>query len=346
MSVKFGNCLISPGFAPAPNPENLDKHNKPKNNVNTRNTDRIVLCPGKQTELVKKAKEAKGYSWPKLAKELGISPNYLKNELLKERRTLKADIFLKLGELSNSDFIEHITEVRNRNWGRSKGGKLSKHHPRMQRLLATETSADLAEFLGAMLGDGGIYVRTKGSHYQARITGHLEHDNEYVSKYLPGLMERIFGIKPNVYEKKSSGTIVLSKQSKDLCHTLEHFGLEPGNKLNYLNAPEWIFEKHGYMRRFLRGLIDTDGSICPKTKKHKTPAIWFSSASPGIRDATDKAFKSLGYRVSVWTKRNGQKCMQCSIGNSEDVLKYYKEIGFGNPKHEIRFRKFWKAPIV
>ena len=91
----------------------------------------------------------------------------------------------------------------------------------------------------------------------------------------------------------------------------------------------------------IRGLIDTDGSIYPKTKNHKTPTIWFSNSSPTIRRDFNKALKILGYRVSKWTAKKDRRCQGCSIGNAKDVWRYYQEIGFSNPKNVLRYI-LWK----
>lgn len=196
-------------------------------------------------------------------------------------------------------------------------------------------------------GDGNCQVIKEKSIYQIRIFGHKEDDFEYLIYYVSPLFERLFGIKPSLKFPKDKNTLVLFKQSKELVFTLQHFGLKAGNKtLNEAAIPEWIFEDKELLKACIRGLIDTDGSVYPKTLRHKTPSIWFNSASPELRKSFEKAFKVLGYQISKWSNKTNGNAKQCSIGNSKDVLRYYKEIGFHNKKHEKRFQRFIHAPVV
>ena len=306
---------------------------------------RIILEKGKQHLLIEKAKKKMNSNWFNLAREVGVSENYLKSYLRREIRTLKAGFYEKLCKIAEERYDKYIIEVKDKNWGRSKGGKNSPSKPKIPKLLINEPNEDLAEFFGIMFGDGNCYELKKKGEYQVRIVGHKEDEVEYMTKYIPELMEKLFFIKPSIYFGKKTKSIVVSKQSKDLLYTLLHFGLKIGNKkTNGVIVPKWILKNKQYLKRFTRGLIDTDGSVCPKTKNHKTPTIWFSSASPTIRESLDKAFKILGYNVSVWAARKDQDCRQCSIGRSSEVLKYYNEIGFSNSKHIVRFQNFFTVP--
>gem|GEM_PF-2636268 len=55
----------------------------------------------------------------------------------------------------------------------------------------------------------------------------------------------------------------------------------------------------------------------------------------------------MGYKVSKWVFKKNRRSQDCSIGDSKEVLRYYKEIGFSNPRNERRFKEYWKnAPVV
>jgi len=308
---------------------------------------RIRLEEGMQKELIENAKNKIGVTWKELAMKFGVCENYLQNELRKEKRTLKANIYEKLIEIVGEEYDSKIKEILNENWGRAKGGKNSVFKPLKPKLLLNSKSEELAEFVGIILGDGNIYEKPQKSIYQTRIFGNSKDDYIYITQHVPRLFQKLFQITPEIYFKEKKRVAILSKQSKDLCFTLKWFGLKNGDKrINGASFPNWIFENEEYLKACIRGLIDTDGSVYPKTRKHKTPTIWFSSASPFLRNDFAKALKILGYRVSKWTERKNSLCQSCSIGNSEDVIKYYKEIGFSNPKHSERFKKFCYAPVV
>lgn len=310
-------------------------------------SSRIKLESGAQKELIENAKIKLGVTWSLLACKIGVCEHYLQNELRSEERTLKAEIYKKLIEIIGENYDNRILEILDENWGRAKGGNNSVSKPIKPRLLSFENSEELAEFVGIMLGDGNFYEQPKKSIYQIRIFGHAKDDYPYLTQYVFRLFQKLFCITPSIYFKDTKQVLVLSKQSKNLCFTLKKLGLKSGKKtVNGASFPSWIFENENYLKACIRGLIDTDGSVYPKTKKHKTPSIWFCSASPLIRRDFAKALKILGYRISKWTERKNTLCQSCSIGNSEDVIRYYKEIGFSNSKHENRFKKFCKAPVV
>ena len=64
----------------------------------------------------------------------------------------------------------------------------------------------LAEFIGIMLGDGGIYENNNVS--QIRITGNSEKEIKYFIDFLKPMVENLFGISPLINLRKSERTIV------------------------------------------------------------------------------------------------------------------------------------------
>ena len=308
---------------------------------------RILLEKEKQIELIEKAKNRNNFSWRELAKKINLSPRYLRVDLKRGEKTLVLKSYETLCMLAKENFSNSVITVLDDNWGRRLGGKNSPSKPKKPKILTTEYSKDLAEFFGILFGDGNCFENPSKGIYQIKIFGHAIDEYEYMTKYISPLFQKLFRIVPSIQCRPNTKALVLSKQSKDLVFTLKQFGLKPGNKKsNGLEIPGWIWNNKDFLKAFVRGLIDTDGSVYPKTRNHKTPTIWFSSASPTIRQDLNKAFKILGYRLSVWTPRKGFDCMQCSMGQSTDVWRYYQEIGFSNPKHANRFKKYWRAPII
>ncbi|MFC1454881.1 LAGLIDADG family homing endonuclease [Candidatus Undinarchaeota archaeon] len=124
--------------------------------------------------------------------------------------------------------------------------------------------------------------------------------------------------------------------------TFKELGIPSGNKkINNVEIPVWILQRPTYCRACIRGLVDTDGSIYPKTKKHRYPSIWLSSAIPALRATIDIALEEVGISHSKWTNR---PVPQMCIGDSKMVRNYHKTIRFNNPKHIERYTQF--APVV
>lgn len=210
------------------------------------------------------------------------------------------------------------------------------------RVLCDRSSA-LAEVVGIMLGDGCLYEKPFTSHYQIHIAGHLTQDKEYLLNYVRPLFERVFNLKMCVKVDNTNNCLYVWKQSKDLAHTLKFYGFPSGNKKNNnVQIPLWILNNKEYLRNCFRGIVDTDGSVYRKNNTHKHPTIWISSAIPNLRRSIEYSCQAFGLNLSKWdVSRNS-----AFITRKNDVLKYYSQIGFNNPKHRERWNLFMQAPVV
>lgn len=295
-------------------------------------TERLRLKEGIQKQLIDNTKEKTGLSWNKLSKITGVAPSYLRIDLRYEKRLLPKALYALLCKLAGLNYDDSIIEKLPENWGQIKGGKMSKRKERMPHILVNAYSNELAEIIGIMLGDGNIWER-KGFYY-VRIAGHSKNDREYLLKHVKPLFKNIFNIKMGIYKHKSNNELFLTKGSKDLVFTLKYYGLKSGDKIKKGNRiPKWIFESDDYIKACIRGLIDTDGTVLPITGRPYS-YIWFTSGNYHLREDFENAMKKLGYKIAKWN-HNGTP--ETYIGRKELIRKYYKEIGFNNPKHSRRF---------
>ena len=299
---------------------------------------RVKLEPTWQRKLIEQAKRKSGLTWNELAWHVHISKAYLKNDLHYERVLLSERIYNELCKLLGKCYDEHIISVLDSNWGRVKGGRISGSlsKPKPVHLLTDRPSSELAESIGIMLGDGSSLMR--GGYYYVRISGHSEDERDYRLHHVSPLFSRLFEVRFNLSIHKTAKELTLTKGSKDLVYTLKHWGFPPGNKKrNNVRIPSWIFESQEYLKACVRGLIDTDGSVCPITGR-KYPYIWFSSSIPNLRKTFTSAMEILGFRLAKWT---GRGTPQTCIAKKSAIKKYFEEIGFNNPKH-----KRYCAPVV
>ena len=302
---------------------------------------RIRLLNKKQRELILLAKRNK--SWKELSQIIKIPVNYLSNDLKIEKTLLSDQTYNKLCNIANINFDGYILEKLSDNWGRSKGGMSSSGS--LKKINVPEKNEKLAEFIGAVLGDGNINYYKKGSKigvYQVKIAGHYNLDKDYHMNYLKRLGLDLFNLegKEIIMTNQHGRFIVFT--SKKLVEFFIRQGLKPGNKIkNQTTIPKWIFSEDKYIVCCLRGLIDTDGSIFKMSNQDPNLLrISFTNYCNALLKDTRKAFLKLGFFPS---KIINEK--RFFLSRKEDISKYLKEVGFSNNKHINRFNKL-KSPVV
>lgn len=289
---------------------------------------RIKLKKGAQKKLILMAKGKMNCTWKKLGQILGTTEGYLRGDLFNEKILLSREMYKKLCDLLKENYDRYILVKLEDSWGRSKGGKNSAKDP---KLLIKKKSKELAELIGIILGDGNIWCR-KGSHYYLTICGDSEKDKDYLLNYVKPLFEKLFNKQMCFRKHKKNKEIFIYIGSKDVIYTLEKFGLKSGNKKkNNLGIPEWIFESEDFLKACIRGLVDTDGSVCPITGRDY-PYIWFSSNIDNLRKTFDLAMKKLGFKISKWNIRK-DRTPDTYIGSKKLIEKYIKTISFKNQRH-------------
>ena len=115
---------------------------------------RIKLQKGKQKELIYLAKER--LSWSELSKKIGVPQQYLSNDLRIEKILISEKIYNKLCKICGKNFNEFIIRRLDDNWGRAKGGINS--NGTLINLKIPLKDERLAEFVGAVLGDGNVHL--------------------------------------------------------------------------------------------------------------------------------------------------------------------------------------------
>ncbi|MFH1377116.1 MAG: LAGLIDADG family homing endonuclease [Candidatus Woesearchaeota archaeon] len=207
-----------------------------------------------------------------------------------------------------------------------------------KQIKVPQKSEKLAEFIGVMLGDGCVTNyenKVKKQYFSGiRVTGNSKNDFYYLTEYVYNLIFDLFGVRASYYISKNSNAINLYVNRINLVKLLRSFGLNSGNKKkNNQKIPDWIFNDKNYLKACVRGLIDTDGSVCPLTGRNY-PCIWFKSAIPNLRDSFSEAMDILDIKINKWS---GKDTPQTYIGRKDMVRKYYNNIGFSNKYHNDRF---------
>lgn len=188
---------------------------------------------------------------------------------------------------------------------------------------------ELAEFMGIMMGDGGI------SEYQIVITLHHTDDLEY-SDFVVRLIKKLFKITPSINHSSKNSVNDITVSRKELVRYLHELGLPIGNKVKQqFDIPEWIRCESRFATACIRGLVDTDG--CIFTHRYRAKGAWyaykklsFTSASRPLRQSVHTLLQKFGFHPRMTDK-------DVRLDRAEDMKRYFSSVGSHNPKHLRRY---------
>ena len=127
--------------------------------------------------------------------------------------------------------------------------------------LPQKLTPELAEEIGMHFGDGFLSEKK----YEYRLKGNPKDEKKYYQNYVKPLFKKLFNIEINLKDFKTSyGFELKSRAIWEL--KIKILGRKPGNKYN-LYVPETLKVNNvEILSAFIRGLFDTDGSVCFKSK--------------------------------------------------------------------------------
>lgn len=291
---------------------------------------RLKFPKGEQRKFIERIFQKNGLRAEDLAKIVGVSPRTVR-DWKNERNNISehaTDIFCKTFRINlptkKKVLIESWRKLKFRvcvkgglarykkygNFstpdGRRRGGSKALAILRQRGIIAAtfkeylypEYSESLAEFVGIMLGDGGITTQ------QATITLNSGADKKYV-KFVSSLGKKLFGQKPRKGDRKDCKAICLRYSGLKFIEYLTSIGLKIGDKVKQqVKVPSWIETSNLYKIACLRGLMDTDGCIAKCTHKTKFKKYTyynpcFTNASKPILKFVENTLISIGFHPSV-----------------------------------------------
>lgn len=328
------------------------------------NEKRVFFPKGKQKSFILRIRKILNLSNKRLAKILGISNRTVRDwqkekfsmslgaiKILcqKIKQPIPRDIKIKnrywyvtngssAGGLAVIKKYGHICgdpEYRKRKWREwwDKIGKFREHSiiGSYIPIKKPDYSGDLAEFVGIVLGDGGL------TYGQLVITLNCVDDLEY-SNFVADLLFKLFGFLPKRRVRRNSKVILIRASRVDLIRFCQKIGLKLGNKIKQqVNIPDWIKNNLDFKRSCLRGLVDTDGSLIihkykSKGKPYVYKKIGFTSKSSPLLKSVSEILNELNIK-----HRFGNN-FDIRIEAKNDVEKYFNLVGSHNPKHLKRYR--------
>jgi len=210
---------------------------------------------------------------------------------------------------------------------------------------------DLAEETGIHIGDGSMNIYTNGACYT--VACHEINEKEYIKNHVAKLVEKIYGIKPNLrkWSEGAYGFRIHSQKVVDFKH--KDLNLPLGKKIN-IKIPERIYENPKLLKRCLRGLFDTDGYLCIEKRFGKPyPRIELHVNSKELIEQVKHALKDMGFGVSVWehkyAKKNWLTTYNLCVRGRKSLELWMNEIGFKNEKNLKKvavFKDFYQSNLV
>lgn len=320
---------------------------------------RIQFLPGEQKDFLQKVIDNSGLSSKELAALAKVHPrSFLDWRREKLRMTLFA---LTLFSHKFSITLPESLESMKKRWkesvssaarigggarfkkyglfatevGRRKGGRKALQFLRNKGLIPDRKfynhptkSVLLAEFVGIMLGDGGI------TPAQCAITLNSEADAMYIP-FVANLGNQLFGFAPGIYKRTTEKATIIYYNGIDLTEYFMRIGLKIGNKVKQqVGIPKWVLSKREYELACLRGLMDTDGGAFfheykVNGKSYKYLKIGFTNKSiPLIKFV----FNTL-YQLDLSPKlRDELAIKKVWLYNSKKVERYFQLVGSHNER--------------
>lgn len=324
---------------------------------------RVILNSNPREDYFRTLKVKTDLDWSEISKILGVSSRMLRSWRSGEY-TIPKCLFERIEKMWGIGMPEHH-ELKEDLWhiglaarkgavrrtelygqlgtleGRKRGG-LNSFKSRMLResnfkflkpISMPEYSGELAEFVGILIGDGGI------TEYQVKVSLGLESDREY-AVYVRGLAESLFGARVSLITQKQHSTLEVIISSKSLVMFLNGLGLPIGNKIKQgIDIPDWIKSNKEFSKRCIRGIFDTDG--CVYIDQHKMAGDKYFSINIAVTSASPKLLESI-HKILFGEGYNPTKSSYRSIRlrREQEAFRFFDEIGTNNAKHMNRLREF------
>lgn len=327
--------------------------------------DRVTFPrKGLQRKVLLAAKEKRGTSWIELARLLEVQPRTLADwarekycmshaawktivQVIGVRVPISAQVLswdrhlrgiAQSGEKAvyrRYGCVGGDPETRVRRWW-SWWHQTGKHraHPILHVRLPfkrPKRSESLAEFVGIMLGDGGMSAR------QLTVTLN-HHDDRQYKNYVVDLLEGLFGVVPSVYHDPADSvySVVISRTDLiDYCTS--ELGLVRGSKVRQqVDIPQWVKTNSSYRVACLRGLVDTDGSVFQHTylvngRRYWYKKLCFTSHSRPLARSVSDMMRSIGLHPRF------SRGKDVRLDRRDDIERYFQLVGSHNPKHIRRY---------
>ncbi len=320
---------------------------------------RVNFLKGNQKKLIKDLKNKLNLNWRNLAEELNINKNTLskaytfelcdipyntfkeiikllgKNEknILKEYNGKIKDEVLIIGRKCFGEQKKILSPIKiifkNKNLILNTSRiNYSKKDIIKKIKLPKKLTPELAEEIGMQFGDGFLSEK----RYDYRLKGNPKDEKEYYIYYIAPLFKKLYNVDLKLKESyQTFGFELYSKaiwefKTKVVC-------IKPGRKENIFIPKKLKVNNKEILCSFIRGLFDTDGSLCFKTKygyERYYPEIGISLISKNLIKEVGEILQMLGFNPGIYFNK---KYGRISIYGINALKRYEKLIGWSSQKN-------------
>jgi hypothetical protein len=175
-------------------------------------------------------------------------------------------------------------------------------------------NGDLAELIGAILGDGHIEIFPRTE----RLTISSNSNNQGFVKRYSLLIQKVIGKTPTV-KKQKTNCIKIYLYEKYLSKRL---GIPAGDRSNIdWNIPGWIWKKRNYLIRYLRGLYEAEGSFSIH-KPTYTYKIFFTNSNRSLLNSTYQGLLKIGLMSAHLEKSRVTVSRKIDVFGLKDLLSF------------------------
>jgi len=176
-------------------------------------------------------------------------------------------------------------------------------------------SGDLAELIGVTLGDGHVeaFPRTEALSIFSNAK-----NNGFIKRYAL-LIENIFKKKPSC-GRHGSGCVKICIYQKKISKRLK-IPIGARGRLNF-SIPIWIMNNKKYLKRYLRGLYEAEGSFCVH-KGTYTYKFLFSNRNESLLNNVFEGMSVLGFHPHR-SKYQIQISKKAEVYGAIDLLEFRK----------------------
>lgn len=211
-----------------------------------------------------------------------------------------------------------------------------------------ELDVEIAEFVGALLGDGCLSKYWSNSEnrwrYEIAFTG-SNSEFAYYKDFIQPVVQRSFFLKGRLFVRKDDLTVRYHIRSKKLFDFLQSYGIPSGVKGSNLIIPPEFLLSDSLAMACARGVWNTDGSIFRRyNKKHKNHSRLYSEyLVMQLKMFSEKLLlqmKEILASNGINTTRvfMSENCYVLKICEQKSIKKYLQVIGFSNPHHLNRLK--------